>query len=103
MEKRHFVNLILYYIKIINYYFFYFQKVVCNTLYIYPPNKVDSLKVCHEVGNRGENSTAILSVSLDVSCADREIHMIPANIITPTILINLPEDLTTFHVDIASG
>ena len=29
--------------------------------------------------------------------------MVPVKIITPMMLISLPDDLTTFHVDIASG
>ena len=69
----------------------------------YYPKRVASLKVCQEVGTRGENSTLTLSTHLPFACEVRAPHMVPVKIITPMILISLPDDLTTFHVDMASG
>jgi len=65
--------------------------------------RVDSLKVCHAVGIRGVNSTQILSTLHPAACDLRAPHIIPVNIITPMILTRLPEELTTFHVDMTSG
>ena len=69
----------------------------------YYPNSVASLKVCQEVGTRGENSTLTLSVLLAFAWDVKAPHMVPVKIIAPIILISLPEELTTFQVDIESG
>jgi len=65
--------------------------------------RVASLKVCQEVGTRGENSTLTLSTHLPFACEVSAPHMVPVKINTPMMLTSLPDDLTTFHVDIASG
>jgi len=64
---------------------------------------VDSLKVCQEVGTRGENSTLTLSALLTPAWDVNAPHMVPVNIKAPIILISLPEELTTFQVVIESG
>lgn len=62
-----------------------------------------SLKECQEIGIRGVNSDDMLSISPVALTVDSECHIKPANNITPKILISLPEDLTTFHVEKLSG
>lgn len=64
---------------------------------------VVSLNVCQVVGTRGENSTALAIDSTVIRLEVSDSHITHPNTITPTILINLPEDLTIFHVVIASG
>lgn len=59
--------------------------------------------MCQAVGTRGENSTLTLSTHLPFAWDVRAPHMVPVKIITPRMLTSLPEDLTTFQVDIASG
>ena len=61
------------------------------------------MKVCQEVGSRGLNSTEPLPTGAVAFCFLKAVHINPAKIITPTILTNLPEDLTTFQVENASG
>ena len=55
------------------------------------------------MGTRGENSTLTLSVLLALAWDVRAPHIVPVKIIAPIILINLPEELTTFQVDMESG
>ena len=55
------------------------------------------------VGTRGENSTALAIDSTVIRLEVSDSHITHPKTITPTILINLPEDLTIFHVVIASG
>lgn len=69
----------------------------------YYPNRVGSLKVCQEAGVRGVNSTLTLSVLPRFAWVVRALHMVPVKIIAPTILISLPDELTTFQVVIESG
>ena len=69
----------------------------------YYPSNVASLKVCQEVGTRGENSTLTLSVLLAFAWDVKAPHMVPVKIIAPIMLISLPEELTTFQVVIESG
>jgi len=69
----------------------------------YYPSNVASLKVCQEVGTRGENSTLTLSVLLAFACDVKAPHIVPVKIIAPIMLIRLPEELTTFQVVIESG
>ena len=69
----------------------------------YYPRSVASLKVCQEVGTRGENSTLTLSALPAFAWDVKAPHIVPVKIIAPTILISLPEDLTTFHVVMESG
>ena len=69
----------------------------------YYPSNVASLKVCQDVGTRGENSTLTLSVLLALAWDVSAPHIVPVKIIAPIILINLPEELTTFQVDMESG
>ena len=69
----------------------------------YYPKSDLSEKVCQEEGSRGLNSAEPLpmaAVALWRASAD---HMSPAKIITPAMLMRLPEDLTTFQVVNASG
>ena len=69
----------------------------------YYPRSDDSLKVCQEVGTRGENSTLTLSVLLALAWDVKAPHMVPVKIIAPIMLISLPDELTTFQVVIESG
>ena len=55
------------------------------------------------MGTRGENSTLTLSTHLPFAWVVSAPHIVPVKIITPTILISLPEELTTFQVVIESG
>ena len=52
---------------------------------------------------RGVNSTLTLSALPAFACEVKAPHIVPVKIIAPTILISLPEDLTTFHVVMESG
>lgn len=64
---------------------------------------VASLNECQEVGTRGENSTLTLSTHLPPAWVVSAPHMAPVKSITPTMQINLPDDLTMFQVAIESG
>lgn len=55
------------------------------------------------VGNRGLNSTEPFPTGAVLFCFLSADHISPEKIITPTMLINLPEELTTFHIVNASG
>ena len=55
------------------------------------------------MGSRGLNSTEEFPIGAVLLCFLRADHIKPAKIITPTMLISLPDDLTTFHVEKASG
>ena len=55
------------------------------------------------MGTRGVNSTLTLSALLALAWDVKAPHIVPVKIIAPIILINLPEELTTFQVVIESG
>ena len=59
--------------------------------------------MCQVVGIRGENSTLAPAASARLGCSFRVVHIIPENIKAPAILTSLPDELTIFHVVIASG
>ena len=61
------------------------------------------MNVCQVVGRRGLNSTDAFPTGAVALCFLKADHIRPAKINTPTILIKLPEDLMTFHVEKASG
>jgi len=64
---------------------------------------VVSLNVCHVVGSRGENSTEFPPMSIGALLVVMASHIIHENTITPMMLINLPDLLTTFQVTMESG
>ena len=45
----------------------------------------------------------LLAKNISPPLETTDCHIIPANIITPIILINDPDDLIIFHADIESG
>jgi len=63
---------------------------------------VVSLKVCQDIGIRGDISTVSPSISTELT-STMDFHMMILKNITPAILTRLPEDLTIFQVTIESG
>ena len=59
--------------------------------------------MCQDVGIRGAYSMLLLEKNIRPPLDTIDCHIIPANIITPMILIKDPEDLTIFHAAIESG
>lgn len=59
--------------------------------------------MCQEAGIRGAYSMLLLEKNISPPLETIDCHIIPANIITPIILINDPDELIIFHADIESG
>ena len=67
------------------------------------PTSVASLYVCQDAGIRGPYSMFLFAKKRSPPLETTDCHIIPANIMTPIILIRDPDELTIFQAAIESG